>query len=74
MILRGLSFVTVYCDDLLIFTKTREEHIKAMGIVFPRIAQYGVKLAAAKCNLLKTRLPFLGYIISGDKITPAKIK
>ena len=71
MILRGLPFVKVYCDDLLIFTKTREEHIKALGIIFARITKYGVKLAAAKCNLLKTKLPFLGYIISGDKITPA---
>ena len=74
MILRGLPFVKVYCDDLLIYTKTREEHIKALGIIFARIAKFGVKLAAAKCNLLKTKLPFLGYVISGDQITPAEDK
>ena len=74
MILRGLPFVKVYCDDLLVFTKTREEHIKALGIIFARIAKFGVKLAAAKCNLLKTKLPILGYIISGDQITPAEDK
>ena len=74
MILRGLPFVKVYCDDFLIFTKTREEHIKALGIIFAKIVKYGVNLAAAKCNLLKTKLQFLGYIISGDKITPADDK
>ena len=51
MILRGVPFVKVYCDDLLVFTKTRKEHIEALGIIFARIAKYGVKLAAAKCNL-----------------------
>ena len=71
-ILMGLPFVKVYCDDLLIFTKTRKEHIKALGIIFARIAKFGVKLAAAKCNLLKMKLPFLGYVISGDQITPAE--
>ena len=74
MILRGLPFVKVYCVDLLIFTKTREDHIKALGIIFARIAKFGVKWASAKCNLLKTKLPFLGYIISGDQITPAEDK
>ena len=57
MILRGLPFLKVYCDDLLILTKTHEEHIKGLGIVFARIAQYGVELAASRCHLLKTRLP-----------------
>ena len=59
MILRGLPFVKVYCDDLLIYTTTREEHIKALGIIFARIAKFGVKLAAAKCNLLKMKLPMI---------------
>lgn len=74
IILRGLPFIKVYCDDLLIFTKTRAEHLKCLGIIFARIASYGVKLAAAKCNLFKTRLPFLRYIISGDNITPTEDK
>ena len=74
IILRGLPFVKVYCGDLLIFIVTREEHIRALGIVFARIAKFGVKLAAAKCSIMKVEVSFLGYIISGKEITPAKNK
>ena len=31
-VLRGLSFVFVYIDDVLIFSKTREEHMSALHV------------------------------------------
>ena len=40
-VLEGLSFVSVYLDDILIFSKTPEEHIEHVKIVLQRIKDHG---------------------------------
>ena len=43
--------VTVYLDDILIFSRTKEEHIAALHKVFSRLAQYKLALKESKCAL-----------------------
>lgn len=72
--LHELPFVKVYCDDLLIISRTRPEHLNHLRLVFERIREYGVKLAAEKCQLFQTHIEFLGYKIDANEIFPAKDK
>ena len=74
MTLRGLPFVRIYCDDILTFTKTKSEHLKALGTVFARIAKMGFKLAAEKCRLIHKSIEFLGCVLTGQHITPSQDK
>ena len=63
-----LKWVIIYLDDIIIFLKTPREHIERLRRVFQRIHEAGLKLKPKKCEFFKTRIPFLGHIVSRDGI------
>ena len=48
-VLRGLPFVFVYMDDVFIFSKSREEHMRHPTLVFDRLKYFGLILNKDKC-------------------------
>src|ERR1041384_7056868 len=68
--------VEVYVDDMIIKTKTAEEHVVALEKVFQRLCKYNLKLNPTKCLFGATSEVFLGYLVSkrGIEIDPAKSK
>ena len=60
--------VRVYLDDVLIFTKTKEEHIVLLGKVLERLQSVRLLIRLAKCCFMLPKIEFLGYLISGGKI------
>ena len=68
--------VAVYLDDILIYSKTIEEHRKIVNQVLQRLADYDLYLKPEKCKFDKTKTEFLGLIISQGNIEmdPIKIK
>ena len=68
--------VAVYLDDILIYSKTLEEHRKIVNQVLQRLADYDLYLKPEKCEFDKTKTKFLGLIISQGNIEmdPIKIK
>jgi hypothetical protein len=43
------KFVTVYLDDVCIFSRTLEEHLEHLGLVLQRLKEEGLKLRLKKC-------------------------
>jgi transposase InsO family protein/predicted aspartyl protease len=66
---------SVYLDDILIATSTKEEHYKVIREVFERILQTGLRIKPAKCKMLRPEVKFLGHIINdqGIQTDPEKI-
>jgi len=62
------TFVTVYIDDLLIYSKTPEEHAEHLRRVFARLKEYGLLVQSPKSFYCQTEVDYLGHIISGDGI------
>jgi len=56
--------VCVYLDDILIFTETMEEHDRVTRLVLERLRQYKLYLRHNKCEFAKTKIEYLGLIIS----------
>ncbi|CAC5385628.1 Retrovirus-related Pol polyprotein from transposon 297,Retrovirus-related Pol polyprotein from transposon opus,Retrovirus-related Pol polyprotein from transposon 17.6 [Mytilus coruscus] len=65
-VLSGLTWkiCLVYLDDVIIFSKSFEEHMKNLKEVFQRLKAANLKLNPKKCNFLKTEFKFLGHIDS----------
>ena len=64
------DFVVVYLDDLNIYSRNFNEHLKHLREVFERLRNANLKLKAKKCHFFKKELEFLGHIISEDGVKP----
>lgn len=69
------KFITVYLDDILIFSKSVEEHVKHLEIVLSILKEHKLTVSKEKCDFFKDELLYLGHIVSknGVKVDPAKI-
>jgi hypothetical protein len=67
--------VSVYLDDILIFTNLLEEHHRITCLVLDRIHEHKLYLRLEKCKFEKTKIEYLSVIISHNKveIDPVKI-
>ena len=57
---RGLDFVFVYLDDLLVTSPDHITHKKHLRILFARLLEYGIIIGPEKCQFGTTELSFLG--------------
>jgi transposase InsO family protein len=64
----------IYLDDVLVFSKTLEEQINRLRIIFDRIREAGLKLAPEKCHFLQTSVSYLGHVVSKEGIFTDKSK
>lgn len=70
MVLRGLPFVIVYLDDILIFSKSSKEHREHLKIVLQRLRDYGLIINLEKCVFGKSQVKFLGHLINSQGVQP----
>ena len=68
--------VIAYLDDILIFSKTMEEHKRHIKQVLTCLDQVNLMLEPEKCDFYKESVDFFGYIVSrkGISIDPSKTK
>ena len=62
-------FVTVYIDDILIYSDNLEEHIEHLEKVLKRLEENQFHVRLHKCSFLLTELEYLGYKIGQNKIS-----
>ena len=60
----------VYLDDVILFNKTEDGHIRTLEEVFTRIRRAGLKLKPQKCLIGKKEVTFLGHQVSREGIRP----
>jgi hypothetical protein len=62
------NYITVYLDDVCVFSRTLEEHMEHMRLVLQRFKEEGLKLRLNKCFFSLQHVKYLGYTVSADKI------
>ena len=73
LIMEGV--VVVYLDDILIFTRTLEEHQAVTPCILELLQKHKLFLKLDKCKFEKTKVEYLGVIISHNsvKMDPVKV-
>jgi hypothetical protein len=70
------KFVVVFIDDILIFSKTEEEHKKHLRLVLEKLRSNQLYSKFSKCEFWLTEVAFLGHVISarGVLVDPSKVR
>jgi hypothetical protein len=68
------GIVSVYLDNMLIFTNSLEEHRRITRLVLDRMREHKLHLRPEKCEFEKTRIDYLGIIISHNKVEMDPVK
>jgi len=66
--------MVVYLDDILIFTRTEEEHAKAIRRVLQVLQEHKLFLRLEKCEFCKERIEYLGLVISENEVSMDPVK
>eukprot|EP00253_Pinus_taeda_P013033 PITA_13033 len=69
------KFVIVYLDDILIFSRKKEEHFRHVRKVLEKLQQNKLLINLKKCTFLQRELIYLGFVIAENelKMDPEKI-
>ena len=66
----NLTYALIYLDDVIVFSRTEEEHFHCLRVVFARFLEHGLKLKPSKCQFLQDKITFLGHEISAEGMKP----
>lgn len=66
----------MYLDDILIFSKNKDEHLIHLDLVLKRLDEEHLKINLEKCVFLQEEIVFLGFVISKSslKMDPSKVE
>ena len=69
-------FVVVFLDDILVFSRSKEEHEKHLTEVLETLKQNKLYAKKSKCSLFQRKIEFLGYTISAEGLSmePNKVQ
>ncbi|KAL5549869.1 hypothetical protein UlMin_000045 [Ulmus minor] len=70
------KFVVIFIDDILIYSKTREDHEAHLELVLQRLKEHRLYAKFKKCEFWIEQVTFLGHVISKDGVSvdPSKVE
>ena len=70
------NFFVVFIDDILIYSKTKEEHEEHLRLALNRLREHQLYAKFSKCEFWLEQVTFLGHIVSKNRmaVDPSKIE
>ena len=69
-ILKDFNFTIGYLDDIIIFSKTPQEHLLHIRMVFEKLKSANFSMKKSKCSFFSKEIHYLGHILSATGIRP----
>ena len=66
--------VTVYLDDILIFSKSDDEHARHLQWVLGKLREHGLFAKCTKCAFGLDGVENLGHVVTAEGISPNRAK
>jgi len=60
----------IYLDDILVYSKTFEDHLSHLRQVFDHLRHANLKLKPSKCNFACPQVKYLGHVVPPEGIAP----
>ena len=57
-------------DDIIVFSDNPADHLQRLQGVFAKLDKAGLKLKPSKCEFFKTKITYLGHVVSSQGIEP----
>jgi hypothetical protein len=68
-------FVVIFIDDILIFSKTQEDHAHHIHVILQKLREHRLYAKFSKCEFWLEEVSFLGHILSKDvAVDPSKVQ
>ncbi|CAF0886678.1 unnamed protein product [Brachionus calyciflorus] len=64
----------VYLDDIIVYSRTVEQHIEHLKLIFDRLRQAALKFNRKKCFFMKRQVIYLGHVVNSDGLFPCEDK
>jgi hypothetical protein len=61
-----LKILIVYLDDIVVYSRSMDEHIETLDLVFTKLRKHGLKVKGKKCALFRPEVKYLGHVLSAE--------
>ncbi|EOY31592.1 Uncharacterized protein TCM_038545 [Theobroma cacao] len=70
------NFVVVFINDILVYSKSKEEHEQHLRIMLQMLRDHQLYAKFSKCEFWLDNISFLGHVVSKDRVMvdPKKIE
>ena len=73
-ILKNFPFAIAYIDDIIIFSKTPQEHLSHIRMVFEKLKSANLSMKKSRCSFFSKEIQYLGHFLSATSIMPLPAK
>ena len=67
----NLTYCVIYLDDVIVFSRTEEEHLECLCMVFERFREFNLNLKPSKCLFFQSEIMYLAHHVSQRGILPS---
>ena len=68
----NLMYCVIYLDDVIAFSRTEEEHLEWLRVVFERFHEFNLKLKPSKCSSFQLEIVYLAHHVLRRGILPSQ--
>ena len=73
-LLDGLEFASAYIDDVIVFSRTWNEHLRHLRVVMEKLQRAGLTVRRKKCQFGMAECSYLGHVVGSGRVCPEAAK